>query len=100
VAAVEKQAYFVLRPALARHGYRGGVRHSGDRLEISAGGLSAPRNGSHLLWHRSDWRNHPGGRVTQTAPGRLDRGPCRLAKSVHAVRWVAPDLRADVPIGQ
>src|SRR6185369_4553291 len=39
-------------------------------VEISAHGLRAPSYGGHFFWHRNDRRDHAGGGVAQTAPGR------------------------------
>ena len=44
--------------------------------------LRAPGHGRHVLWHRPDRRDHPGGGAAQAAPGRLDGLAHGLAKRV------------------
>ena len=57
-----------------------GIRHSGDRLEISAGGLFAAGDGRHLLWHRADRRDDSRGGVAEVAAGDLDGVAARAGK--------------------
>ena len=61
VAAFEKQTDCVVNRPLAYDGDDLGIRHFGVRLEISAGGLLAARDGHHFLWYRPHRRDHANG---------------------------------------
>src|SRR5262245_41780819 len=71
VATFENETHFVSHIAVARDGDGCGVRHSGDRLEISAGRVFAAGHGCDVFRHRPDRRDDSRVRIAEVAAGDL-----------------------------